>query len=390
MDSPPAQTVARLAPAKINLALHVTGRRADGYHLHRKPGRLHPLRRPRRPSPASDEDGFAVSGPFAAACAARRRQSGAARPRRAAQPPFPTAPARRSSIALEKNLPVASGIGGGSSDAAATLRALADLWAIDRRCRPCPHRACARRRPADVPCRAAADRARASASDRSVLPNFPALAPGAGQSRRRGLDARPCSRRWHNATTNPGCRRLPLAIDFAFAAQLAGDRPATTSSRRHARSSRPSLRRLTALDRAGSRLRPHVGLRRDLLRPVRDRQRRPSAPPPPSARRQPGWFVVATRSMASEADAAWRDESRALHPGRHRRAHRVRHAHAGRRQVRPDARRPHRRGRPCARRPRHRHRRQGKDPRTGAGVVAGRRRSTWSSPPAAPASPAAT
>ena len=101
------------APAKINLALHVTGRRADGYHL------LDSLvvftvlgdRVTVAPGPLS----LTVTGPFAAGipggddnlCLRAARMVGA-----------------RAAITLDKHLPPASGIGGGTADAAAVLRAL--------------------------------------------------------------------------------------------------------------------------------------------------------------------------------------------------------------------------------------------------------------------------
>ena len=122
------QVVTRLAPAKINLALHVTGRRDDGYHLldmlvvFARYGDII------RVSPA-DEDGFTVGGPFAKGIPldggnlvlkARNVL------RNHAQKVLPPV-----TIHLEKNLPIASGIGGGSSDAAATLLALDALWGLD-------------------------------------------------------------------------------------------------------------------------------------------------------------------------------------------------------------------------------------------------------------------
>lgn len=118
-------SIVRDAPAKINLALHVTGRRADGYH------ELESLvvftRFGDRISVAPDPvDSIALSGRFSRAVpddggnlVARARDL----LRAALRCGDPV------SIALEKNLPVASGIGGGSSDAAATLSALARLWA---------------------------------------------------------------------------------------------------------------------------------------------------------------------------------------------------------------------------------------------------------------------
>ena len=122
-----ADTISEHAPAKVNLALHVTGRRADGYHLldtlvvFTEAGDRIRARR-------AAQDGLTVTGPFAAAVPsdaqnlverARALARGLAGGRA-----FPV------HIELEKNLPVASGIGGGSSDAAATLRALGRLWGL--------------------------------------------------------------------------------------------------------------------------------------------------------------------------------------------------------------------------------------------------------------------
>lgn len=123
-----AAPVVEFAPAKVNLALHVTGRRPDGYHLidsfvvfTRFGDRL-------RIEP-TDEDGLFVTGRYGAdvpvdgtnlilkARDALRTASGGK-----ATPPV--------AIHLEKNLPVASGVGGGSSDAAATLRGLNQAWGL--------------------------------------------------------------------------------------------------------------------------------------------------------------------------------------------------------------------------------------------------------------------
>jgi 4-diphosphocytidyl-2-C-methyl-D-erythritol kinase len=113
------------APAKINLALHVTGRREDGYHLldslmvfaeigDEIEARLAPV------------DRLTVSGPFgrgleagptnlvSRAIAAFRRR-------------WPDLAPQGLDIVLRKNLPVAAGLGGGSADAAAALRLLAEL-----------------------------------------------------------------------------------------------------------------------------------------------------------------------------------------------------------------------------------------------------------------------
>lgn len=106
------------APAKINLTLHVTGQRADGYHL------LDSLvvftglgdRVTARPAPAPS---LSVTGPFAQGIPVDDSNLVL----RAARQFGVTGAA----LTLEKNLPMASGIGGGSSDAAATLRALSRM-----------------------------------------------------------------------------------------------------------------------------------------------------------------------------------------------------------------------------------------------------------------------
>ena len=123
-EAPPARDI---AAAKLNLALHVRGRRADGRHdietifaFCTDGDRL-------SAAPA-DQLSLSVRGPFAGDLgdgddnlvmrAARALQQASGITRGAA-------------ITLDKRLPVASGIGGGSADAAAALRLLTSLWGID-------------------------------------------------------------------------------------------------------------------------------------------------------------------------------------------------------------------------------------------------------------------
>ncbi|MGV6811916.1 MAG: 4-(cytidine 5'-diphospho)-2-C-methyl-D-erythritol kinase [Brevirhabdus sp.] len=112
-----ADEVTAFAPAKINLCLHVTGQRADGYHLldslvgfasvgDQITVRPAPVLRLEVTGPRSA--GVPYDGRNLALKAARLTGQGA-------------------DITLDKHLPAAAGIGGGSSDAAATLRALTDL-----------------------------------------------------------------------------------------------------------------------------------------------------------------------------------------------------------------------------------------------------------------------
>ena len=132
------------APAKINLALHVRRRRADGYHdletlfafaCH---GDVVTVAE-------AAADSFTITGPFAAQLSSIDGGGGS---RRLTEGDSPRAQnlviralddfartfaiAQPHAIMLDKRLPIASGIGGGSADAAATLRALAGLHGVAR------------------------------------------------------------------------------------------------------------------------------------------------------------------------------------------------------------------------------------------------------------------
>jgi 4-diphosphocytidyl-2-C-methyl-D-erythritol kinase len=116
----------RFAPAKVNLTLRVTGRRADGYHL------LDSLvvfagvgdRLTVRPAPGLS---LTVTGPFGADLSGEGDNLVLRAARRLAEA---AGIAPHGALTLEKNLPVASGIGGGSADAAAALRLLIAFWGV--------------------------------------------------------------------------------------------------------------------------------------------------------------------------------------------------------------------------------------------------------------------
>ncbi len=125
--------VRRAAPAKLNLYLHVLGRRDDGYHLLDSLVAFADIADVVTARPAQAFS-LEVTGRFAAALAGDPAENLVWR--------AATALAARAGIeakaalTLEKNLPVASGIGGGSSDAAAALKALGQLWRLDLGERP--------------------------------------------------------------------------------------------------------------------------------------------------------------------------------------------------------------------------------------------------------------
>ena len=105
------------APAKLNLYLHILGRRADGYHLLDSLfAFVEGIGDRLRITPA-DTDSLSLTGPFAGALAGDNLVLKALSGLRRLAPALPG-----QAIRLEKNLPVAAGLGGGSADAAAVLR----------------------------------------------------------------------------------------------------------------------------------------------------------------------------------------------------------------------------------------------------------------------------
>lgn len=122
--------VSMTAPAKLNLFLHIVGRREDGYHLLESlfaftaKGDVVTVS-------AAAEFSFTIKGPFAQALVeaggggARNLVAKAAHALAGHAGLAPNV-----AISLEKNLPIAAGIGGGSSDAAATLLALESFWRL--------------------------------------------------------------------------------------------------------------------------------------------------------------------------------------------------------------------------------------------------------------------
>jgi 4-diphosphocytidyl-2-C-methyl-D-erythritol kinase len=116
------------ARAKVNLYLHVTGRRADGYHELDSLVMFADYGDRLTAEPAA-ELALSIDGPFAAGLSTGPDNlvlKAATALRDALMAKGLQMPGAR--ILLEKNLPVASGIGGGSADAAAALRALLALW----------------------------------------------------------------------------------------------------------------------------------------------------------------------------------------------------------------------------------------------------------------------
>ena len=120
----PRDGVSIHAPAKINLYLHVTGRRIDGYHeldslvgftAH---GDVIQVRQ-------QEELYFQINGPFGNTLQVNDDNLIVRATRALARE---TGYQGGAHITLKKNLPVSSGIGGGSADAAATLKALNVLW----------------------------------------------------------------------------------------------------------------------------------------------------------------------------------------------------------------------------------------------------------------------
>ena len=113
-----------LAPAKLNLFLHITGRREDGYHLLQSTfmlidwcDTLH-FERTKDASLTRQDITVALPADDLVLRAARSLQQASGTPYGA-------------HIAIEKHIPAQAGMGGGSSDAASTLLALNRLWELN-------------------------------------------------------------------------------------------------------------------------------------------------------------------------------------------------------------------------------------------------------------------
>ena len=125
--SQPESVLQACAPAKINLWLHITGRRTDGYRELDSLVAFADIGDRLTAAPASGLS-LSVTGPFADALGDRSDNLVLKAARAlAARCGVPA----RAALHLEKTLPVASGIGGGSADAAAALRLCARLWQAD-------------------------------------------------------------------------------------------------------------------------------------------------------------------------------------------------------------------------------------------------------------------
>ena len=121
-----SRLLSEAAPAKVNLSLLVTGRRADGYHTLDSLVVFGPAADIVHARRAADLS-LVIRGPFAAGLQAEADNLVLRAARGLADL---AGGAGGAALVLEKHLPVASGIGGGSADAAATLRLLCRLWEI--------------------------------------------------------------------------------------------------------------------------------------------------------------------------------------------------------------------------------------------------------------------
>ena len=110
------------APAKLNLFLHVIGRRPDGYHLLQTVFRAIDLEDTLRFAPRDDGE-VRLASPLAGVPQEADLTVRAAKLLQRA-----TGCKAGATIAVEKRIPVGGGLGGGSSDAATTLIALNRLW----------------------------------------------------------------------------------------------------------------------------------------------------------------------------------------------------------------------------------------------------------------------
>lgn len=163
------------ARAKVNLCLHVTGQRPDGYHLLDSIVVFADL---------GDRLTFAPAETLSLEIGGRFGEGLSAGPDNLILRAAKLFPMNGATIHLQKNLPVASGIGGGSADAAASLHGLSRLWQL-----PMPPLAKQLSLGADVPVCVAGKTLRMSGigevlTPLDFLPDLPAVLinPGSGVS----------------------------------------------------------------------------------------------------------------------------------------------------------------------------------------------------------------
>lgn len=126
--------VVRLAPAKLNLTLSIVGLREDGYHdLHSVVAPLGLADRLSLALVGGAQDTLHVSGFDAGPAADNLVARALAVARAAVGGGWPGGPAPAPALAarLEKRIPVAAGLGGGSSDAAAALDGALEAWGAE-------------------------------------------------------------------------------------------------------------------------------------------------------------------------------------------------------------------------------------------------------------------
>lgn len=121
----------RLAPAKINLTLAVLGRRLDGYHaLHSVVAFVDWFDRLSLAPTTAARDSLVVIGPDCGPLAENLVLRAIEAVRAAVRGRVPARPVALA-CRLEKRIPVAAGLGGGSSDAAAAIEGALEAWGVD-------------------------------------------------------------------------------------------------------------------------------------------------------------------------------------------------------------------------------------------------------------------
>ncbi|GJL86003.1 MAG: 4-diphosphocytidyl-2-C-methyl-D-erythritol kinase [Micavibrio sp.] len=136
MTSTQTKTLTIFAPAKINLYLHVTGRLDNGYHTLDSMVGFADIGDEIRIEPATLDFAFNVQGPYANAFSPKEIDASPNSSNLAVQAAWAISRAAQKipdvKITLTKNLPLASGLGGGSADAAAIIWGLLEWWGVSR------------------------------------------------------------------------------------------------------------------------------------------------------------------------------------------------------------------------------------------------------------------